>query len=204
MTEREFSNWFAFHSARFPNWASWLSKMPSEQSREVTRAMYEVLADRNLDDCKHASRMLASGDEPEIDQFDMHPRAVRAVAKRLSGQRIKTSSDKLHANMRERTYRCTRCWDAAVPLVTVFQNCTLEECRDVELARQIVERKRPVYTTAVACDCARGQEHARVARVKVYNDRMLLVSNKLGWNDRLKALVEFANRSTRNEWSPGE
>jgi hypothetical protein len=204
MTEREFSAWLSFHSARFPNWASWLSKMPPDQSKEVTKAMFEVLQDRSLEDCKTASKRLASGDEPEIDQFDQHPRAVRAVAKRLAGDKIKTTNERLTHSTKERTYRCTRCWDASVPLVTVFHQQTIDDARDVQRAQEIVARKRGIYTTAVACDCERGTEHARVAKVKQFNDRMLLVENKLFLQQRLEELIEWANRENRNAWSAGD
>lgn len=204
MNQREFQVWFDFHAARFPNWSSWLKKMEltdNEHYTEVTKAMFEVLQDRNLEDCKQASRRLAAGDEPEIDQFDQHPRAVRAVAKRLSGDRIKTTGERINQSTKERTFRCTRCWDASPALVTVFHKQSIEDAQNLEFAQAIVARKKQVYTTAVACDCERGTQHARDAKIKQFNDRMLIVENKLHWDERLRELVEWANRPDRHEWT---
>lgn len=207
MNQREFASWFDYHAARFPNWGTWLAKMATSDKQlheEVTKAFYETLADRTLADCKEASKRLAVGDEPEIDQFDQHARAVRAVAKKLAGGRIKTQEQNLALKTKERTFRCKRCWDASPALVTVFHNHTVEEARDVQLAQEIVAQQRQVYLTAVACDCDRGTEHARVAKVKQFNDRMLLVEDKLHWHERLQELVEWANREDAHAWNPGD
>lgn len=206
MTPAEYKTWYAFHAARFPNWASFmvnLDKFPAPNkptTSEASQAIYETLADVGLTDAIEASRRLARGDESEIDQMDQHAKAVRGVARRLSGERLRLASASTRCIGKEPTFRCLRCEDVGV--VTVWHPETVRECRDADLAELIIARKRQTYTCVVACDCAKGHKHAEDAKLRSFNGKMLQLPNGLHRDARLKELVAWANRAGRHLWSP--
>lgn len=207
MTQQEFKIWLEYHAANFPKWAEWMSKLDLSadpllpKSRSVSAAIFDVLGDVSLVDAKEATARFARGDEAEIFSFDMHPRSVRTVARRLSGERLKNVLS-ARVQAREKTYACHLCWDAAPPFVTVFHPESVREARDPERAAAMIARTFPVYTCAVACTCRAGREHADATKTKLFNpSRMLVSPNRLHWGEQIEKLIAWANRPERHQWT---
>lgn len=213
MNANEFSIWQRYHGARFGMWASWLAKMPQKSTEarpsqaDTLAAIFETLADVDLVDAREASRQFAIGELPEIDKVDEHARRVRAEALKIGEKRKAKEYPAIKAREPGREPRppsCLRCRDASVAQITVWHPDTVREARDPEYAKHIADGTRPVFTTAVACDCARGRRHSQASGLRQFNSRMLEVENRLYMKVRRQELVEWANREDRNSFDCDE
>lgn len=169
MTEAEFRRWFQRHTAAFPGLRSWLAKMPPTGNdglagqSEILQNWATVLRDVDFLDAMAATEALARGDEEEPGAYDRHPSAVRAIARRLAAQRIRSRRPLIVDG--EETYACLRCQDTG--LVTIYHPRTLALARRGELT------PGRLYTAAAACTCEAGRRHAWLMRYSP--DRDILV-----------------------------
>ena len=205
MNGTDFVCWQAFHAARFPLWASWLRNLPKDAGdglvtqSDVLAAMADTLGDVSLADAKEASRLLSCGEEPEIDKYDDHPRRVRAVARRLSSERIKRMVSTPPKNLKEPTYRCLDCMDEG--RVSVWHPQTVQDAK--HNAEALVNGQLTTFTCVVACNCEAGRRFADngYRRLSVF---MEIVPDGLDRKARLLKLVEFVNSAKRHEWNPDD
>lgn len=189
MTSREFQQWQSWHGARFPNWAAWLKNLGRQDSAvkqaDVLSAMFEALADVGIDDAKEASKRLACGDEPEIDQFDQHARTVRAVARRLRGGRNQEYYGRIKVIDGEPTYRCPDCTDSGIRVV--FHPETIRAARkDPE---SLVSGKCVAYRIAVACLCAKGCR-IKEGGMRQFDNSMIEVKDNLNWKQKITDMID--------------
>lgn len=204
MNAVEFLNWQGFHAARFPLWGSFLRNLPKDACEgqatqgDVLAAMAETLADVSLADAKEATRRLARGDEFDVDKFDQHPKVVRAIARRISSDRLKVTLQG-RKPPREPRFTCKMCWDEGV--VTVWHPETVRDCRTLEGCEAILASKKTAYTCVVACGACQLGADKVTHGYRRFDDRMLVVPDGLNRQQRLQELVEFANRADRNAWT---
>lgn len=209
MTRTEFTDWFSYHTARFTGVSSWLSKFPQQPRREgeptqssIVDAWFNTLRHTPLEDAKHGTDVLHSGDEQFPDKgFDCHPMAVRRAAIGASNERraSKTASRYLMAG--EPTYRCWLCQDAGtrrivhpVSIVSAREFMTVDGETLLKLFHRMENPKGSVdlMSAVVACVCEAGDRWLRFL-VQRFDG-----AKHLEWNDtedQWQSVTDFAEKS---------
>jgi hypothetical protein len=159
MNATEFSQWFDFHSTRYPV-KKWMTD--AGDFAGFLEAWAEVLADVSLDSCLEATRLMYRGDEDAPHGYSNHPKAIRQIAKRLSqGERQDAEAKATHIVNGQITYACHTCQD------TGFRFIVTPECMSrIDNADGDIEGSRLSRGVhgVVACVCGSGDVHSRDRR----------------------------------------
>lgn len=152
MNDPDFQDWLNRHRAAFPSLDSDLERI-SKGGTAVTQVIAtwrSVLRDVALPDAIEATMRLARGDDEPPRRIDDHARVIRAVARRISGGRLRIRSAPRMIDGQP-VYDCHLCSDTGMR--TVWHSRAVQAMHEGKFGGPGTQ-----YTAAVACGCERGQQ----------------------------------------------
>ena len=147
MNNREFNQWLDHHKTAYPGLSAWLrTNLGQLDHWERTLSAVTLVEARNASDA-----MVEKDEQPK--GYSEHARWIRRIAMESRGVAGR-SSEPAGPQVRDGhlTAHCTRCMDYGV--VSVLGPSTIKRLRTND-------ENHSVLTCAIACDCSRGNMHAR-------------------------------------------
>lgn len=185
MTPEEFTEWFAYHTARFTGIRQWLDKSTkgagSPSVAEIQRGWYGTMRNLDLDNAKAASDRMHAGDIEEPKGYDRHPAAIRRACAGL--RKIGVIEPRYDPDGNE-TFACLTCMDTG--MVFIWHPKTV-----MQVARDGFGTE-PLYSCAVACTCKSGDAKAGRGAPRYDGQRYCkLPVGGVNWQENQDALMQW-------------
>jgi len=210
MNGTEFSEWFAFHSTRYPV-KKWMTDAGNFAG--FLEAWQEALADVSLESCIEATKLMYRGDEDAPHGYSNHPRAIRQIAKRLSeGEQADAERKATTIVDGQVTYACQHCQDTGFRIIVTPACMERIDKADGEIDGSRLSKG---IHGSVACTCSSGDLQARdrrstltkckVAALPRFDSKRMLEHDP-GWGkvELIEAVLEFIGpkQYTADTWEP--